>query len=260
MSTETAIHQERLQEENSVWGGGTSPVKASYGKIMMWYLILSDAFTFAAFLIAYAAIRLSLDFWPDPNSVFNSFPMVHGAKVPLGFVTVMTFILILSSVFVVRAVQEGHKMNQKGVLIWLFLGILGGLAFLGCQAWEWNHLIHQGLTMSHNPFGYFINAEGIKESITLIFANGHDGALVSPEAGVAAFEGPVQFGNLFFGITGFHGFHVTTGVLINITVWIQAARGVYQRRGHYEMVEKVGLYWHFVDLVWVFVFLAFYLL
>ncbi len=82
--------------------------------------------------------------------------------------------------------------------------------------------------------------------------------------GEHAFEyneyGKTQFSNFFFFITGFHGFHVFSGVLINIIIFIQAARGVYQKRGHYEMVEKVGLYWHFVDLVWVFVFTFFYLI
>lgn len=261
MATETALQQEGIEEANSVWGGGKSPFNVSYGKIMMWYLIISDTFSFASLLIAYAALRMSSDFWPDPNMIFNAFPGIEGIKVPLGFVTLMTFILIMSSVFVVRAVQEGHKMNQKGVLAWLFLGIVGGVAFLACQAWEWSHLIHQGLTMSTNPFGYLVDAAGnVGDKVVMVFENGHDGKLVSPIAGTTAVEGPPIFGNLFFGITGFHGFHVFSGVLINIIVWIQAARGVYQRRGHYEMVEKVGLYWHFVDLVWVFVFLAFYLL
>lgn len=259
MATETALHQENT--ESSVWEGGKSPFNVSYGKIMMWYLIISDTFSFAALLITYAALRMSSNFWPNPNDVFNSFPFIHGVKVPLGFVTVMTFILIMSSVFVVRAVQEGHRMNKNGVLMWMFLGIVGGVAFLGCQAWEWNHLIHQGLTMSTNPFGYLVDAGGnFLENVNLVFANGHDGELVSPVAGTTAVQGPVIFGNLFFGITGFHGFHVFTGVTINIIIFIQTFRGVYQRRGHYEMIEKVGLYWHFVDLVWVFVFLAFYLL
>ncbi len=228
------------QEQKKLWKGGTSPFKASYGKLMMWYFLVSDAFTFSCLLIAYAAIRLSQPWWPDPAGVFSSFPFMHDVNVPLGFVTLMTFILILSSVFVVLAVIEGHRMNQKGVLFWLFWGIIGGAAFLGCQAWEWNHLIHQGMTLYWNPF----NEKGI---IDAAYAG-------------ATSPGPVAFGNLFYVITGFHGFHVFTGVIINIIVWIQAARGVYQQRGHYEMVEKVGLYWHFVDLVWVFVFLAFYLL
>jgi cytochrome c oxidase subunit 3 len=221
MATETLTVGATAQEE---WKGGKSPFSVSYGKLMMWYFLVSDAFTFSALLISYGAIRFSSDTWADPNVVFNSMPFLEGWNIPLGFVSIMTFILILSSVFVVRAVQEGHMMNQNGVAKWMFLGILGGAAFLGCQAWEWTHLIGHGTTLYHNP------------------------------------HGPPAFGQLFFLITGFHGFHVFSGVVINIIIFVQAMRGVYQRRGHYEMVEKVGLYWHFVDLVWVFVFLAFYLL
>lgn len=233
MSQETAV-----QEEKSLWNGGVAPFKVSYGKMMMWYFLLSDAFSFASLLIAYATLRVSLPFWPNPNQVFSGFPGIEH-KVPLGFVTLMTFILIMSSVFVVRAVQEGHRMNRNGVLLWMFLGILGGAAFLSCQAWEWTHLItEEHMTLFRNPFG----PQGFVEM------------------GSSLPLGPQLFGCLFFFITGFHGFHVFTGVTINIIIFIQTARGVYDRRGHYEMIEKVGLYWHFVDLVWVFVFLAFYLL
>ena len=72
--------------------------------------------------------------------------------------------------------------------------------------------------------------------------------------------GKTLFANFFFFITGFHGFHVFSGVLINIIIFFNVILGTYERRGHYEMVEKVGLYWHFVDLVWVFVFTFFYLI
>ena len=71
--------------------------------------------------------------------------------------------------------------------------------------------------------------------------------------------GKQQFANFFFFITGFHGFHVFSGVVLNFIVFYNVMLGTYERRGHYEMVEKVGLYWHFVDLVWVFVFTFFYL-
>ena len=71
--------------------------------------------------------------------------------------------------------------------------------------------------------------------------------------------GPVAFGGFFYGITGFHGFHVFSGVIINIIMLIMTQKNVFERRGHYLMIEKAGLYWHFVDLVWVFVFLCFYL-
>lgn len=213
-----------IVEDGSNWEGGKSPFNVSYGKLMMWYFLVSDAFTFSALLISYGTLRFSSPEWADPNEVFNAFPFLEGVDAPLGFVSVMTFILILSSVFVVRAVQEGHQMNKEGVLKWMFWGIIGGAAFLGCQAWEWTHMIHGGTTLYWNPYG------------------------------------PQSFGMLFFLITGFHGFHVLSGVVLNIIIWFQAYQGVFERRGHYEMVEKVGLYWHFVDLVWVFVFLAFYLL
>lgn len=211
-------------DQKEAWNGGGSPFGVSYGKLMMWYFLVSDAFTFSALLIAYGTIRFSSPTWADPNEVFNAMPFLHGVDAPLGFVSIMTFILILSSVFVVRAVQEGHQMNKAGVVKWMFLGILGGVAFLGCQAWEWTHMIHGGTTLYSNPYG------------------------------------PAAFGQLFFLITGFHGTHVLSGVILNIIVCVQAYMGVFEKRGHYEMIEKIGLYWHFVDLVWVFVFLAFYLL
>ncbi len=223
METETTAPQEETQSASTLWGGGESPFKVSYGKLMMWYFLVSDAFSFSALLISYGAIRFSHTNWPDPEQVFDAFPFMGHAHVPLGFVSLMTFILIMSSVFVVRAVQEGHMMNRKGVMKWMVWGIIGGAAFLGCQAWEWTHMIHNGTTISGNPYG------------------------------------PAAFGQLFFLITGFHGTHVFSGVIINIIILIQTYMGVFERRGHYEMVEKVGLYWHFVDLVWVFVFLAFYL-
>lgn len=212
-----------------LWDGGDSPFRVSYGKIMMWYFLISDTFTFAGLLISYGAIRSShpkhvegdMSSWPDPNHVFNAGPGFHNA--PLIFVTFMTFTLILSSVTMVRAVQEGHYMNRNGVLKWLAFTILGGLVFVGSQAWEWTHLIHEGMTPTGNPFG------------------------------------ASSFGALFFLITGFHGFHVSVGVLLNSWAFISTYRGVFEKRGHYEMIEKLGLYWHFVDLVWVYVFLAFYL-
>jgi len=239
-------------EEKSTWKGGSRPMEASYGKLMMWYFLVSDAFTFGALLIVYATLRVSAgwsDGWSQANDVFKAFPgfeLLNGT--PLAFVTLMTFILIMSSVFVVRAVQEGHRMNQRGVAIWMFWGIIGGAAFLACQGFEWYGLIvHEGLSMGYNPFD---PETGLKNAV---FENGH----IVKEA---VSPGPKAFGNLFFLITGFHGTHVASGVVINIIIFIQTLRGVYQERGHYEMVEKVGLYWHFVDLVWVFVFLVFYLL
>lgn len=234
LHTDTHGHAQNPEEDRELWQGGQSPFKASFGKIMMWYFLISDTFTFAAFLIAYGALRfLQLESWPLPSKVFESVPGVTDYGAPLVFVSIMTFILIISSVTMVRAVQEGFQKNKKGVIMWLIPTITFGLMFLGCQYLEWSHLMHNGMTMttpwvSHSP--------------------GYD------------FTATVNFGQLFFTITGFHGMHVATGVMLNCLLIYLALDGYFDRVGHYEMVEKIGLFWHFVDLVWVYVFLCFYLL
>ncbi len=212
------------------WNGGKSPFNVEYGKLMMWYFLMSDAFTFGAFLISYGTIRFSSNGWPDPNAVYQSFPGL-GAGYPLLFVSLMTFILIMSSVTMVLAVHAGHNNNKKEVAKYLVWTILGGLAFLSCQAWEWFHLHAEGAWWGSNPFP---NRDGTAAS--------------------------TNFANFFFTITGFHGFHVFSGVIINIIMLIMTLKGTFEKRGHYLMIEKAGLYWHFVDLVWVFVFTCFYLL
>ena len=212
------------------WAGGRSPFNVEYGKLMMWYFLMSDAFTFGAFLISYGTIRFSSNAWPDPNEVFSSFPFMGHANLPLVFVSLMTFILIMSSVTMVLAVAAGHNNDRLGVVKWMFWTIIGGIAFLACQACEWTHLYHHGASWGSNPF------------------TNYDGRMSS-----------TNFTNFFFTITGFHGFHVFSGVVINIIMLIMAWRGDFERRGHYLMIEKAGLYWHFVDLVWVFVFTCFYL-
>src|SRR4028118_2430573 len=123
------------------WSGGKSPFNLEYGKLMMWYFLMSDAFTFGAFLISYGTIRFSQNYWPDPNIVFNAFPLAGHANLPLAFVSLMTFILIVSSVTMVLAVHAGHHNDKKGVVKWLFWTVIGGFAFLACQAWEWTHMI-----------------------------------------------------------------------------------------------------------------------
>ena len=256
-------------------------MKASYGKLMMWFFLLSDAFTFSAFLITYGVSRfthLSFDSflgegghefaaekiskmqefltqtgitvenvqaivdvdkrWPIPEKVFDALPFLHGVHAPLIFVGIMTFILILSSVTMVLAVEAGERMDKKDVEKWMLWTIVGGFAFLGCQAWEWSHFIHgtdHGALLNDGSFFFGAN----------LFNNEY---------------GPALFADLFFFITGFHGFHVFSGVVINIIIYYNVVMGTYEKRGHYEMVEKVGLYWHFVDLVWVFVFTLFYLI
>jgi cytochrome c oxidase subunit 3 len=272
------------EANEKLWDGGKAPFKASYGKLMMWYFLLSDAFTFAGFLIAYGALRASMPTWPIPDFVFSTFPGGLHHK-PLYFVTLMTFILLFSSYTMVRAVQEGHRENKNGVVFWMILTIFGGLGFLGSQAWEWSTLIgKEHVTVSTNPFsthaeaGVYLEGDDheIKEGDTFVpgdpyLIHKHDGewhqlsyrVTEGEDAGVVKEQsfGPRAFGALFFFITGFHGFHVLSGVIFLIIICVNAATGLYvERRNGYEMVEKIGLYWHFVDLVWVFVFLVFYLI
>ncbi len=241
--------------DQNVWNGGVAPLGASYGKLMMWFFLLSDAFTFSGLLITYGLVRSShsasdglagfdVTKWPVPEKVFEAVPFLHGTPLPLVFVGIMTFILIMSSVTMVLAVEAGHRMDQKAVEKWMLWTILGGLTFLGCQAWEWTHFIVG--TDTPTIVKDFVDGQWTTKEV--IGANLHINQY-----------GPQDFADFFFFITGFHGFHVFSGVLLNFLIYYNTVTGVYNRRGHYEMVEKVGLYWHFVDLVWVFVFTFFYL-
>jgi cytochrome c oxidase subunit 3 len=235
------------QVKTGPWNGGRSPWSVEYGKIMMWFFLLSDAFTFSSLLIYYGAQRFSKLTWPAPDKVFQSIPGIaeHGA--PLVFVGIMTFILIMSSVTMVLAVEAGHRRSKKEVIGWMIATIIGGLMFLGCQAIEWTHLFHEGFGWGANPASGKTGQAAIA-ALQPFFKDG--------EVSIVAAQ---QFANLFFTITGFHGFHVFSGVIINIIILIMTINGTFEKKGHYLMVEKVGLYWHFVDLVWVFVFTFFYL-
>ena len=290
------------------WKGGDKPFAASYGKLMMWFFLVTDALTFSGFLAAYGFSRFKYELsWPVPDDVFTHFPFFKG-EYPLFFVALMTFILIMSSVTMVLAVNYGHKMKKKQVILWLSLTIIGGITFLGSQAWEWGHFIHgdKGAIITEDKeiihlvseekkiasvykfmgvdsyskdrfsqmnYEQFVekfksqNKYKLKSSkkvvlehddaVTLLESKGKDfvlGAnLVKNEYGHALFA------DYFFFITGFHGFHVFSGVVLLIILLINVIANTYEKRGHYEMVEKIGLYWHFVDLVWVFVFTFFYL-
>lgn len=262
----TAINVEKIKK--SPWYGAEKPFKASYGKLMMWYFLVSDALTFSGLLVAYGSIRFAhpayegrpQDFvpspsgkelseylsgnadlyWPIPEQIFDAFPFLGSTHAPLAFVGLMTFILILSSVTMVLAVEAGSRMDKKAVEKWMLWTILGGITFLACQAWEWSHFI----------------AGSHKEGWGILLG---DGSLFTGANLKMNEYGPPAFADFFFFITGFHGTHVLSGVVINIIIFYNVAVGVYERTGHYEMVEKVGLYWHFVDLVWVFVFTFFYL-
>ena len=236
MAAEATLHEGH--DDSELWQGGHSPFRLGYGKVMMWYFLISDTFTFASFLIAYAALRFTQgDMWPKAAEVFSSVPVpsvahllekvgVDPEHLPLVFVSFMTFLLIASSYTMVRAVQEGYRMNKWGVVKFLLPTIACGILFILCQYFEWTHLIKSGMTPTSHSIATKVN----------------------------------NFGQLFFVITGFHGLHVTGGVILNIWLAVSAGNGKFDKVGHYEMVEKLGLYWHFVDLVWVYVFLCFYLL
>jgi len=273
-------------DKSVLWGGGRSPFSVSYGKMMMWFFLVSDALTFSGLLVAYGYARHSYTGqWPIGEEVFHSLPFLHG-NYPLIYVALMTFILIISSVTMVLAVEAGHRMDKKGVIKWLAWTIVGGFFFLGSQAWEWSHFIHgsAGYIITEDNSKYFLAEEiphgetaASMADFTLIASMGEEGeSTITGSKAVSLYEnklqhvqganmtineyGPPQYANFFFFITGFHGFHVFSGVVINIIVFIGVIKGIYEKRGHYEMVEKTGLYWHFVDLVWVFVFTFFYLI
>jgi cytochrome c oxidase subunit 3 len=319
----------RTGTEGKTWGGGNEPLKASYGKLMMWFFIVSDALTFSGFLAAYGFSRFKyIDSWPIADEVFNHFPFLHGVDAPMYYVAFMTFILIFSSVTMVLAVDAGHQMNKGKVTLYMFLTIIGGAIFVGSQAWEWKNFIqgeYGAVTTRGGNVLQFVDVEGERVAledfvaelpVTRVANQRNNGIWFSENESIseytieevkAGFEanenilvrtqmvdengqktilsreqslsklnaeavgvveganlteneyGPPLFADFFFFITGFHGFHVLSGVIINIIIFFNVILGTYERRGNYEMVEKVGLYWHFVDLVWVFVFTFFYL-
>ena len=234
-------------DSKEAWDGGVSPFKLSYGKMFMWFFLVSDALTFGGLLISYGFIRHKYaEVWPKAENVFTHFPFIE-QHVPLAYVGLMTFILIMSSVTMVLAVEAGQRMDRKGVTTWMFWTIIGGAAFVGSQAWEWYHFI---VGTDHGALRNVWDAAS-ESYVKQVFQGAN---MVTNEYGVP------QFANYFFFITGFHGTHVFSGVVLNFIIFLNVLKGTYQKRGHYEMVEKVGLYLHFVDLVWVFVFTFFYLL
>ncbi|MFC6876363.1 cytochrome c oxidase subunit 3 [Flavobacterium myungsuense] len=331
--------------EEKTWGGGNQPLGADYGKLMMWFFIVSDALTFSGFLAAYGFSRFKfIETWPLADEVFTHFPFMHGVTAPMYYVALMTFILIFSSVTMVLAVDAGHQMKKSKVAFYMFLTIIGGLIFVGSQAWEWKNFIHGEYGAVETKGGsllQFVDNTGkrvkledfaatlpeeraqlerskgtwfMKEATLPSYSvaevqagfKAHPELLIRTEvlykddaaaksdtkvnheltkhkhktiltraesearlanalyvvegANLVRNEyGSKLFADFFFFITGFHGFHVFSGVIINIIIFFNVLMGTYEKRKSYEMVEKVGLYWHFVDLVWVFVFTFFYL-
>jgi cytochrome c oxidase subunit 3 len=156
--------------EGKTWGGGNRPLNASYGKMMMWFFIVSDALTFSGFLAAYGFSRFKfIDSWPIADEVFTHFPFLHGVEAPMYYVAFMTFVLIMSSVTMVLAVDAGHHMNKAKVTFYMFLTVIGGLIFVGSQAWEWNTFIkgEYGAVQTKGgnilQFGEYVDVDGTQK-------------------------------------------------------------------------------------------------
>jgi cytochrome c oxidase subunit 3 len=190
------------------WSGGVCPFEAGWRKVMMWVFIITDGLLFAGFLGSYGYARIMSAEWPDQATVFD-----------LRLIALMTFILISSSATMASAVGAARDARPFVTLRWVLITIVGGLCFLGMQAYEWTHLIEAGARLDGNPWG------------------------------------DPLFASYFFVLTGFHGTHVLVGVVVLTTLAIRLANGLASHEG----VELAGLYWHFVDLVWVFIFTLFYL-
>ena len=189
----------------------------SWGKLGMWLFLGGDAMSFGGLIVGYASLRVSVPScaggalqppacWPVPSTMLG---------VP--FTAVMTFLLICSSVTMVKALESIKRGDRDGLKRFLLLTALGGATFLGMQAREWTHLISHGMTLT---------SKGL-------------------------------FGSTFYAMTGFHGFHVFSGVLYLSTILGNA--NAYSKENH-NAVEIVGLYWHFVDLVWILIFTFVYLI
>jgi cytochrome c oxidase subunit 3 len=202
-----------------------------WGKAMMWIFLVSDTFIFSCFLISYMTVRMSTTVpWPNPSEVFAL--QIGGQDIPLILIAIMTFILISSSGTMAMAVNFGYRRDRVKTAVLMLATAAFGAMFVGMQAFEWTKLIMEGVRPWGNPMG------------------------------------AAQFGSTFFMITGFHGFHVSVGVIFLVIIARKVWRGDFDanrrgfftsRKGNYEIVEITGLYWHFVDLVWVFIFALFYL-
>jgi cytochrome c oxidase subunit 3 len=180
---------------------------ATTGKVGMWIFLVTDAMTFGGLLLAYGIIRAGNPQWPTPTSVLG-----------IPFTAVMTFVLIVSSLTMVLALDAAKHGNVKGAVRWLLATASGGIFFLCGQVYEYRHLIHEGFTL---PSG--------------------------------------NFPATFYVITSFHGAHVFTGVCYLLITAFGVSRGKHLENGA-NFVEITGLFWHFVDLIWILVFTLVYLI
>ena len=223
MSEVTNSQQNMARTLTQDWSSDVTTFKGvPWGKAMMWIFLISDTFIFSCFLVSYMTVRMTtVEPWPNPSEVFAL--EAFGVPVPLLLIAIMTFILISSSGTMAMAVNQGYKRNKKAVFWLMFVTAIFGASFVGMQAFEWSKLIfEEGIRPWTNPMG-------------------------AP-----------QFGSVFFMVTGFHGLHVSAGVIYLLVIAFRVRAGKYDHTD-YEIVEITGLYWHFVDLVWVFIFAFFYL-
>ncbi|MDT8427996.1 MAG: heme-copper oxidase subunit III family protein [Pseudomonadales bacterium] len=204
------------------WSADKQAYHVPWGKAMMWIFLVSDTFIFSCFLVGYMTVRMTTtEPWPFASEVF-ALSLFGSDPIPLILIAIMTFILITSSGTMALAVNYGYRRDRKKTVYLMLATAALGASFVGMQAFEWTKLISEGVRPWGNPMG-------------------------AP-----------QFGSVFFMVTGFHGLHVTAGVIYLSIIARKVARGDYEKKG-YEIVEITGLYWHFVDLVWVFIFAFFYL-
>ena len=222
-ATDAALVPDNLKGLVADWSSDVQTFKVRWSKAMMWIFLLSDTFIFGSFLSSYMAVRLTTTVpWPNTSTVFALH--VGGTDVPLLLIAIMTFILISSSGTMAMGVTAAYKKQRVKTGVLILLTALGGLAFVGMQAFEWTKLItEEGIRPWGNEYGAH------------------------------------QFGGFFFMITGFHGLHVSIGVIYLSIVAKRVFEGRYERLDDYQIVEVAGLYWHFVDLVWIFIFAFFYL-
>lgn len=220
--SEQAMKMGHVQSVVQDWSDDKQAFHVPWGKLMMWIFLVSDTFIFSCFLVGYMSVRITTtDPWPYPSEVFAL--TLFGVSIPLILIAIMTFILITSSGTMALAVRYAHFRDRKKIAMFMFITAAFGASFVGMQAFEWSKLIAEGVRPWANPFG-------------------------AP-----------QFGSVFFMVTGFHGLHVSIGVLYLSIVAAKVLKGDYDRKNNYDIVEIAGLYWHFVDLVWVFIFAFFYL-
>ena len=176
-------------------------------KVGFWTFIGSECLFFATLISTYLVYKGRSVVGPYPEEILD---------IPL--TSISTFVLLMSSLAMVLALDGVQRGSKKLALVWLGGVILLGSAFLGFQVYEFSHFVHEGLTIGTNVFG-----------------------------------------SSFFVLTGFHGAHVTGGVIWMITLWIMAARDKLPPAEALK-VEIAGLYWHFVDVVWIVIFTLVYLI